>query len=115
MASRRRLQRFEPEAEMRYVGQEHAVALPLPDHAFTPSMICQDLMKRFNVLHQRHYGHSMEDPVEFVTLRLRGNRPVAALPDSSSQIGSHSSPAARQRRPASCTPGCSDQDDVCGI
>ena len=80
------LQRFEPEAEMRYVGQEHAVALPLPDHAFTPSMICQDLMKRFNVLHQRHYGHSMEDPVEFVTLRLRatGRLPRSRIPAAKS-------------------------------
>ncbi len=75
------LQLFEPEAEMRYVGQEHAVALPLPDHNLTQQDL-PDLMQRFNVLHHQHYGHSMEDPVEFVTLRLRatGRLPRPRIP-----------------------------------
>ena len=39
-------------------------------------------MQRFNVLHHQHYGHSMEDPVEFVTLRLRatGRLPRPRIP-----------------------------------
>ena len=45
------LQLFEPEAEMRYVGQELAVALPLPDHNLTQQDL-PDLMKRFNELRQ---------------------------------------------------------------
>ncbi len=70
------LQQFEPEAELLYVGQEHAehaAALPLPDHNHhnLTQHDLPDLMQRFNVLPQRHFGNSMEDPVEFVTLRLR--------------------------------------------
>ncbi len=63
-------QLFEPMAEMRYVGQEHAVTLSLPPRTITQADM-PELIERFNALHHRHYGHSMDDPVEIVTLRLR--------------------------------------------
>ena len=62
--------RLEPFAEMRYTGQEHAVTIPLPANPLTPDDV-PELVARFNTVHERHYGHSMEDPVEIVTLRLR--------------------------------------------
>ncbi|MXZ42340.1 MAG: hydantoinase/oxoprolinase family protein [Caldilineaceae bacterium SB0666_bin_21] len=62
--------RLEPFAEMRYTGQEHAVTIPLPANPLTSDDV-PDLVARFNTVHERHYGHSMEDPVEIVTLRLR--------------------------------------------
>lgn len=75
-------QRFQPAAEMRYVGQEHAVTLPLPTGALTASEV-PALVERFNAVHHRHYGHSMEDPVEIVTLRLRamGLLPRPGIPE----------------------------------
>ena len=65
-----RNRRLEPFAEMRYTGQEHAVTLPLPADPLTTDDV-PELVVRFNEVHHRHYGHSMEDPVEIVTLRLR--------------------------------------------
>lgn len=80
-------QLFEPMAEMRYVGQEHAVTLSLPTHAITQEDL-PDLIERFNAMHHRHYGHSMNDPVEIVTLRLRATgllpRPRIPIRDSGS-------------------------------
>ena len=76
-----KLQVLETEVEMRYVGQEHAVALRLPDHELTQHDL-PNLMKRFNVQHHRHCGHSMEDPVELLTLRQRatGRLPRTRIP-----------------------------------
>ena len=73
--------RFLPYAEMRYLGQEHAVTLPLGG----PSLVEADtaaIVGSFNDAHQRQYGHSMDDPVEIVTLRLRavGVLPRARVP-----------------------------------
>ena len=67
---------FIPTAEMRYLGQEHAVTVPLPG----PTLASADIgaiVRTFNEAHQRQYGHSMDDPVEIVTLRLRA---VGLLP-----------------------------------
>lgn len=66
----RERQRFERMAEMRYIGQEHAVTLSLPGHDLGPRDL-PDIMERFNALHDRQYGHRMDDPAEVVTLRLR--------------------------------------------
>ncbi|MCZ6531311.1 MAG: hydantoinase/oxoprolinase family protein [Chloroflexi bacterium] len=63
---------FLPSAEMRYQGQEHTVNIPLPGHKFEPGQV-SGIVEDFNTAHERQYGHSMlEDPVEIVTLRLRG-------------------------------------------
>ncbi|PNG90237.1 hydantoinase/oxoprolinase family protein [Streptomyces malaysiensis] len=52
--------------DLRYAGQEHAATVPYPDGDVTDS-----LAKSFRALHERLYGHVMDDPVEIVTLRLR--------------------------------------------
>ena len=61
---------FMPSAELRYVGQEHAVTLPLTDHTFSDQLI-NGTIKHFNEAHAAQYGHNMDDPVELVTLRMR--------------------------------------------
>ncbi|MEM7342598.1 MAG: hydantoinase/oxoprolinase family protein, partial [Chloroflexota bacterium] len=61
---------FIPSAQMRYQGQEHPVNLPMPGHKLEAAEI-NKIVDAFNVAHQRQYGHSMTDPVEIVTLRLR--------------------------------------------
>ena len=70
---------FLPVAELRYVGQEHTVALPLP----TPRIEHTDrIVEAFNAAHDRQYGHSMADPIEIVTVRVRavGLLPKPELP-----------------------------------
>jgi N-methylhydantoinase A len=56
-------------ADMRYVGQEHTVTVPVPLDLDTPS--AADVLKRaFDEAHERQYGHAArEEPVELVTLR----------------------------------------------
>ena len=61
---------FIPSAQMRYQGQEHPVNLPMPGHKLQAAEI-DGIVEAFNAAHQRQYGHSMADPVEIVTLRLR--------------------------------------------
>ena len=61
---------FLPSAQLRYQGQEHAVTLPLAGHELTRSGI-DEILEDFSAAHERQYGHSMKDPVEIVTLRLR--------------------------------------------
>lgn len=65
---------FGPEArvfhralDVRYQGQEHSVAVGYRgDHADPREAIRAD----FDELHERQYGHVMDDPVEVTTLRL---------------------------------------------
>ncbi|NEE03356.1 hydantoinase/oxoprolinase family protein [Phytoactinopolyspora halotolerans] len=54
--------------DARYQGQEHAVTVPFPVDATDPAAAIE---KEFAVLHERLYGHTMGDPVELTTLRLR--------------------------------------------
>jgi N-methylhydantoinase A len=73
--------RFQFSVDLRYQGQEHTVNVTLPaarlDAADLPSLI-----RDFNREHERQYGHSMDDVVELVTLRLRaiGLLPRPSLP-----------------------------------
>ena len=62
--------RFIPMAELRYQGQEHTVNLVFPAPELGPGD--QEKIERmFNAAHEKQYGHSMEDPIQIVTLRLR--------------------------------------------
>ncbi|WP_432974570.1 hydantoinase/oxoprolinase family protein [Dactylosporangium sp. CA-233914] len=60
--------------DVRYAGQEHTVTVPVPDEA-------QDVVgaveRAFTELHERQYGHTMTDPIEATTLRLRATGVVA--------------------------------------
>ncbi len=68
-------------AELRFFGQEHAVAVPLPEGPITDAVL-DDLPDLFARMHEERYGHRMQDPVELVTARLRavGRVPTPDLP-----------------------------------
>lgn len=72
-------------ADMRYVGQEHAVTVDLPGHVFSSSDL-EAVRRAFDAEHLRRYGTCAPgEPVELVSVRLtaRGlmkTPPIAALP-----------------------------------
>lgn len=78
-------QAFMPSAELRYIGQEHTVNVPVTLEQFEGKHI-QQVVEKFNSAHLQQYGHNMSDPVEVVTLRMRAigvlPRPVMAKIES---------------------------------
>jgi N-methylhydantoinase A len=65
--------------DIRYSGQEHSVTVPLPDDT---DDVADTVGRQFAELHERQYGHTMDDPIEVTTLRLRATGVVdkPALP-----------------------------------
>lgn len=59
--------------DVRYSGQEHAVTLDFPA---ADAPLGESIEKAFAELHERQYGHVMEDPIEVTTLRLRATGTV---------------------------------------
>jgi N-methylhydantoinase A len=59
--------RFHRVVDVRYSGQEHAVTVSYPDDADDPRTL---IRAEFDHLHERQYGHTMDDPIETTTLRL---------------------------------------------
>ncbi|UCC89724.1 MAG: hydantoinase/oxoprolinase family protein, partial [Anaerolineales bacterium] len=76
---------FQRALDMRYVGQEYTVTVPVP-HALSGDWL-SPIRAEFDRRHERTYGHaSAEEPVEVVTLRLTafGRMPelkLQTLPD----------------------------------
>jgi len=57
-------------ADMRYVGQEHTVKVPVPGDSWTEQTI-QEVIQRFHQLHEQHYTFKLEStPVEMVNMHL---------------------------------------------
>ena len=56
--------------DVRYTGQEHTVTVPVPDDAGSGG-IAAEIESAFTQMHERQYGHGMDDPVEVTTMRLR--------------------------------------------
>lgn len=57
-------------ADMRYVGQEHAVKVPVPDGVMGAAAI-EEMVSRFHDLHEQHYTFKLEGaPTEIVNLHL---------------------------------------------
>lgn len=54
--------------DVRYAGQEHTVTVPVPDATVS---VADAVRREFTELHERQYGHSMDDPIEVTTMRLR--------------------------------------------
>jgi N-methylhydantoinase A len=53
-------------ADLRYVGQENTLSIPLSIESGVP-----DILKVFHSAHERRFGHAQpNNPVEFVNLRL---------------------------------------------
>jgi len=55
---------------MRYQGQEHTVNVPLATQQLNADDV-PGILEQFGAIHHQQYGHSMDDPVEIVTLRMR--------------------------------------------
>jgi N-methylhydantoinase A len=58
-------------ADIRYQGQEHTVAISLPAGVIDEALAAE-VREAFGVAHETQYGHRTEDPVEIVTIRVRG-------------------------------------------
>lgn len=56
-------------ADLRYVGQEHSVTLPIGGAIDAGER--ERMAAAFAEAHERQYGHTMPDPVELVALRLQ--------------------------------------------
>ncbi|GAA1017348.1 5-oxoprolinase [Acrocarpospora pleiomorpha] len=65
--------------DVRYAGQEHSVTVSFPAEA---GDMAEAVEASFARLHERQYGHTMDDPIEVTTLRLRavGSVDKPALP-----------------------------------
>jgi N-methylhydantoinase A len=67
---------FVRSADMRYVGQEYFVSIPLPEEVDDQALA--DLPDRFHQAYYERYGHSnLEEAIEFVNLRVSA---IGALP-----------------------------------
>ena len=61
---------FERAVDLRYVGQEYTVAVPLHHNVLDDAALA-DLRRRFHWLHERNFGHaSPSEPTEIVNLRI---------------------------------------------
>jgi N-methylhydantoinase A len=61
---------FVHSVDLRYLGQEHSVTLPLPGPFGAAGT--DDLREAFAEAHEQAYGHTMPDPVELVAIRVTG-------------------------------------------
>ncbi|WP_440709912.1 hydantoinase/oxoprolinase family protein [Herbiconiux sp. YIM B11900] len=58
---------LENQLELRYLGQEHTLTVPVGDDPDPES-----IHRAFNELHEARYGHSMQSRVQILTARVRG-------------------------------------------
>ena len=59
-------------ADMRYQGQEHTVSIHFPTGILDGDALAA-VREAFSVAHLTLYGHRVDDPIEMVTLRVRGS------------------------------------------
>jgi N-methylhydantoinase A len=75
-------QAFQLYLDLRYVGQEFALSVPVSDRALRTSDR-GEIRKAFDALHELRYAHhSTDEPVEIINLRLvaRGRRAKLVMP-----------------------------------
>lgn len=72
--------------DVRYQGQEHSVTVGFPVDA---EDLAAEVADTFAELHERRYGHSMADPVQVTTLRVRASGAVdkPELPVIATRVG----------------------------
>lgn len=90
--------------DLRYVGQEHSVTVSFPSDlgdnldSAAGNDLAAILTERFEEVHERQYGHTMSDPIEVTTFRLRAvgvvDKPVLAK--IKRREGASPQPASRQ-------------------
>ncbi|MFL6133623.1 MAG: hydantoinase/oxoprolinase family protein, partial [Nocardioidaceae bacterium] len=64
------LHRFVRTLDVRYAGQEHSVTVDYQDSGSPTADPMAEVARSFAEVHERQYGHVMEDPIEVTTLRL---------------------------------------------
>jgi N-methylhydantoinase A len=76
--------------DVRYSGQEHSVTVAFPDGGD----LVAEVEATFATLHERQYGHTMTDPVEVTTLRLRatGSADKPSLPELAARTSGAAQP-----------------------
>jgi N-methylhydantoinase A len=60
---------FQRSADLRYLGQEHTVKVPLPAAKIGPESM-PEILERFHRLHEHSYAFRLESPVELVNYHL---------------------------------------------
>jgi N-methylhydantoinase A len=106
---------FERAADMRYVGQEHAVAVPIPSSVADESARAE-IKRAFDEAHQVRFSHSApEEPAELVSLRVsvigRLNKPeLPRIPE-----GEAEPPSAARRPDRSVTLDDHDHPVTCAV
>jgi N-methylhydantoinase A len=87
--------------DVRYAGQEHSVTVAFPSGN---GEVVASITEEFTRLHERQYGHTMEDPIEITTLRLRATGSVdkPSLPLLPKRVTGH--PKAHGRRAVYLSP-----------
>lgn len=61
---------FSRYADMRYLGQEHTVKVPVPEGTLDTAAL-EELNKRFHAIHEQHYTFKLDgNPTEIVNLHL---------------------------------------------
>ena len=91
------VQEFSRFVDLRYLGQEHSVTLPVVGDPVTPAEITR-LEEAFAEAHERAYGHTMPDPIELVALRLTGTGSVDRPSLPTIPAGSGTATAQRERQ-----------------
>jgi N-methylhydantoinase A len=90
--------------DVRYTGQEHTVTVAVPDDV-DAAAVAAAIGSAFTELHERQYGHGMDDPVEVTTMRVRATGLVdkPTLPTVPARTGSALHP--NGFRPVYLSPG----------
>ncbi|MBB4661330.1 hydantoinase/oxoprolinase family protein [Conexibacter arvalis] len=90
--------RFEVAGDLRYLGQEYTLTLPLAEHEVADLAAHSDaLVARFHAAYHERYGHASADqPVEFVAIRIAA---IAELERSANGDGGGAAPAAADGSP----------------
>ncbi|KQQ05758.1 MULTISPECIES: hydantoinase/oxoprolinase family protein [unclassified Rathayibacter] len=73
---------LEQQLELRYLGQEHTLAVTVGDDLDAPA-----IRAAFDAQHRAQYGHAMENKVQILTTRVRGIGRTARPELSTSAIG----------------------------
>ncbi len=89
---------FARAADMRYVGQEHAVAVPVPGHLADTDEARASLKAAFDAAHETRFSHSApEEPAQVVSLRVSAVGPVARPPLPTLASGDREPPGSARR------------------
>ena len=72
--------------DMRYLGQEHALTIPVDAKEGRIGLSAGALRERFDDAYERTFGITMEEPAEFVTLRATVRTPLPRRDDARSDV-----------------------------